>query len=67
MHITMQQFACAAHLHTEFGDAVDNVTLKPESVVVLGSGKAMWVVGVPENDDSFTSHRKRGQNQDKQN
>ena len=55
----MKQFACAAHLHTEFGDAVDNVTLKPESVVVLGSGKAMWVVGVPENDDSFTSHRKR--------
>ena len=36
---------------SRFGDAVDNVTLKPESVVVLGSGEVDWVVGVPENGE----------------
>lgn len=28
-------------------------------MVVLGSGKAMWVVGVPENDDSVSHHTER--------
>ena len=30
-----------------------------ESVVVLGGGKAMWGVGVPENDDSVSHHTER--------
>lgn len=33
------------------GDAVDNVTLKPESVVVLDSGEVDSVVGVPANGE----------------
>ena len=30
-----------------------------ESVVVLSGGKAMWGVGVPENDDSVSHHTER--------
>ena len=51
------QFACAAHLleMSRFGAAFDNVTLKPESVVVLG-GEVIWVVGVSANGNDITHH-----------
>ena len=41
---------------SRFGDAVDSVTLKPESVVALDGGEVIWVVGVPANGDNITHH-----------
>ena len=35
-----------------YWDAVDNVTLTPESVVVLDGGEVDWVEGVPANGTS---------------
>ena len=42
---------------SRFGDAIDNVTLKPESVVVLGGCEVIFVVRVPANGNSITYHR----------